>query len=333
MNLPLSRSAIAFATACACAAALGVPASASAARYIPVASYVDPLGGRTSLLGINNAGWLTGSVRYDDGTAKGLVRDAGGAYTTFSVDPFTQGRAISETNTVVGYSQDVSKSGVNQFREFTRGPGGALTILKNPGTGDDLHGIAQGINGSGAIVGDYFTGTPARRHGFILDGASFTDFTVPGASNTRLRGINDAGDIVGFATGLGLAAGFFLSGGAYSLFNAPGGVNGTNLQDLNNFGVAVGQYTDASFNIHAFTYDTHTSLFTELSIAGATTVQAFGINDLGQVILTTDLASGPNNFIYDPRAVPEPATWAMMLLGFGGMGAALRRRRSGQVFA
>jgi hypothetical protein len=28
------------------------------------------------------------------------------------------------------------------------------------------------------------------------------------------------------------------------------------------------------------------------------------------------------------RAVPEPATWAMMLVGFGGLGAVLRRRRS-----
>ena len=27
------------------------------------------------------------------------------------------------------------------------------------------------------------------------------------------------------------------------------------------------------------------------------------------------------------QAVPEPATWAMMLLGFGGMGLAMRRRR------
>jgi PEP-CTERM motif len=26
-------------------------------------------------------------------------------------------------------------------------------------------------------------------------------------------------------------------------------------------------------------------------------------------------------------AVPEPATWAMMLAGFGGLGAAMRRRR------
>jgi hypothetical protein len=27
-------------------------------------------------------------------------------------------------------------------------------------------------------------------------------------------------------------------------------------------------------------------------------------------------------------AVPEPATWAMMLVGFGGIGAAMRSRRS-----
>ena len=26
-------------------------------------------------------------------------------------------------------------------------------------------------------------------------------------------------------------------------------------------------------------------------------------------------------------SVPEPAAWALMMLGFGGMGAALRRRR------
>ena len=29
----------------------------------------------------------------------------------------------------------------------------------------------------------------------------------------------------------------------------------------------------------------------------------------------------------NPVSVPEPATWAMMILGFGGMGAILRRRR------
>ena len=31
--------------------------------------------------------------------------------------------------------------------------------------------------------------------------------------------------------------------------------------------------------------------------------------------------------------VPEPATWALMLVGFGGLGAALRSRRSRPVAA
>jgi len=38
------------------------------------------------------------------------------------------------------------------------------------------------------------------------------------------------------------------------------------------------------------------------------------------------------SFIYDytpTPGVPEPATWAMMLVGFGGLGAAMRGRRSG----
>ncbi|HEX2815778.1 MAG TPA: PEPxxWA-CTERM sorting domain-containing protein, partial [Phenylobacterium sp.] len=35
----------------------------------------------------------------------------------------------------------------------------------------------------------------------------------------------------------------------------------------------------------------------------------------------------------DVGGVPEPATWAMMLVGFGGLGACLRRRRAGMALA
>lgn len=41
--------------------------------------------------------------------------------------------------------------------------------------------------------------------------------------------------------------------------------------------------------------------------------------------------SGTINFNTPP--VPEPATWAMMLLGFGGIGMAMRRRRQAPAFA
>ncbi|MGZ6016329.1 MAG: PEPxxWA-CTERM sorting domain-containing protein, partial [Phenylobacterium sp.] len=35
-----------------------------------------------------------------------------------------------------------------------------------------------------------------------------------------------------------------------------------------------------------------------------------------------------NNFIFNAGGVPEPATWAMMLTGFFGLGSMLRRRRA-----
>lgn len=38
-------------------------------------------------------------------------------------------------------------------------------------------------------------------------------------------------------------------------------------------------------------------------------------------------AAGPNPFLNPPGGVPEPGAWALMILGFGGVGAALRRRR------
>jgi len=52
---------------------------------------------------------------------------------------------------------------------------------------------------------------------------------------------------------------------------------------------------------------------------------AFNNGDSGAFTLT---ATGPGvtSFNGATAAVPEPGTWAMMLLGFGGMGLALRRR-------
>ena len=61
------------------------------------------------------------------------------------------------------------------------------------------------------------------------------------------------------------------------------------------------------------------------------------INLTGQLIITLDRnGSGDfygvdyatlSNQIEGPNAVPEPATWAMMILGFGTAGLAARRRR------
>lgn len=51
------------------------------------------------------------------------------------------------------------------------------------------------------------------------------------------------------------------------------------------------------------------------------------INVAGNLLGTNGSYSGNFNLNTVPAAVPEAATWAMMLLGFGGMGMVIRRRR------
>jgi hypothetical protein len=71
-------------------------------------------------------------------------------------------------------------------------------------------------------------------------------------------------------------------------------------------------------------------------ISGATGTGFFSLNDgFFSVNLTTGAAtrigtSGAGNLLgIAVAAVPEPSTWALLLVGFGAIGTALRRRRSG----
>jgi hypothetical protein len=50
----------------------------------------------------------------------------------------------------------------------------------------------------------------------------------------------------------------------------------------------------------------------------------------GETFTSINLSSTGNSFEIDNLAVgvPEPATWAMMILGFGGVGVTMRKRRS-----
>jgi len=67
----------------------------------------------------------------------------------------------------------------------------------------------------------------------------------------------------------------------------------------------------------------------DFSATGAPiTLGYYTANGTGHASATTTI-SGIDNWsaTINPAAVPEPATWAMLLLGFGSMGAILRRRR------
>jgi hypothetical protein len=63
-------------------------------------------------------------------------------------------------------------------------------------------------------------------------------------------------------------------------------------------------------------------------------IKADGFTQLkGTYSLVNTNVSGSATVVFAAAGVPEPATWAMMILGFGFIGASLRRRRSDEVAA
>ncbi len=296
--------------------------AADAGTLTPVAPFADPFYNQTTLLGINNAGFTTGNVYHDNGDGTsislGFIRAPDGTYTTFGntaypAADFTTGRAISNNNTVIGYSS-INAGDVLDFRGFQRLADGTISLLTRPSDGLLLDGIAQGVNDSGAIVGNFRSGVggdPYRNHGYVLQGAGFTELVDPTnpAASVNARGITNNGNtIVGWTSdATNGSRGWVYSGGTYTYLRHPGdadssGRGTTVLEAINNNGQILGGYTTASGNSAAFFYDPDTGGFTDITIPGANSVTAWGINDSGRYVVTSDTG----NFIYDPNGPVAP---------------------------
>jgi len=115
---------------------------------------------------------------------------------------------------------------------------------------------------------------------------------------------------LGGLTQLGLDYGSADSYNTFTLYLSDGSTDIFSGQDIINFGSADGNQTSARTN-GRLTFTAGPNLFiNRISLAS------------GQNSLEAD------NFGIVASAVPEPATWAMLLFGFGGIGFALRRRKS-----
>jgi hypothetical protein len=124
------------------------------------------------------------------------------------------------------------------------------------------------------------------------------------------------------------------SGAAYDIslwFHDTGGngPGGDLLQVLWN-GVVVGQVADAPFSA------VYSQLVFHVTGAGADQLTVQGYSSAGynfiddiSVVEGTRVISGPG----EPGSVPEPASWALMLTGFFGLGSVLRRQRGAALAA
>lgn len=87
---------------------------------------------------------------------------------------------------------------------------------------------------------------------------------------------------------------------------------------LGDFSKSLSLDADAGLTTYAYTFTTKTSgQLTFADLAG-------GNQNIGNILDNVSLSAG---------GVPEPATWAAMLIGFGGIGAALRGSRRKQAAA
>ncbi len=183
--------------------------------------------------------------------------------------------------------------------------------------------------GNGSVNANYFVGTSGS--GFFDTGFVFSTAGAKQASSIAIT-FNPNGVFrtdVGFET-LSL---FDFTGNLTTLANGTGGT--TAYIDLNS-GNALGSYTltaaDLSsmpsitiqlsqsfvdqFNASIGSSDQRVALGASDSTISGTTTQGFWGSS----------GSGSASFLTVTAAVPEPATWSLMILGFGVTGAVLRRR-------
>jgi probable HAF family extracellular repeat protein len=254
---------------------------------------------------INDSGQILGF--YDTPFVQTFLYSSG-SFSTLNVSPpgatTTSPFGINNLGPIVG-SYETSSS----FGSFIYNGGNNYTPI--PGPSDPIDITAYGINDSGQVVGQYRT-SQVYYSGFIYTGGNYTTLSVSGFA-TEANGINNAGQVVGYYHDFDKPAdfGFLYDNGNYTILAVPGATN-TEANGINNLGQIVGYYDDGT-GIHSFLY----------SNGNYTTIgnfQAFGINDEGDVVG----AQGQ----YSIGGVPEPSTWAMMVVGFVGIGFAgyFRRR-------
>jgi hypothetical protein len=194
---------------------------------------------------------------------------------------------------------------------------------------------------SGTAAGDNFTITfDAEENGTILSGlSSYLTLTFVSASsgnyvfNYLLGNTSSTASQVtgfGFDTNPTINVGNSSSTGTFQVVSS-GGMASNSL--------------DICFKNNPLNNQCESSTGNSGVAAGATSTTSplgqitlnFGSTTPDQITLSNFLdryqgIPGPNgttiSAVGHPTGVPEPATWAMMLLGFGGIGMAMRRRRA-----
>jgi hypothetical protein len=140
---------------------------------------------------------------------------------------------------------------------------------------------AVGYCGSGAV------GHPSQGYAAVppFEKKNFTSENYPGSTQTQVTAINGLGDTAGLRVDSGgVVRGFIEWNGVFTSYADPNAAGGTEILGLNDSGIAVGFYTDASGVRYAFTLNQATGQFTPVTPPDATNVTASALNDDGDLV-------------------------------------------------
>jgi hypothetical protein len=307
------------------AALLFSVAGAAHAGYVTIIDPANPT--FTQALGINDAGTITGygnATTFDGFTL--TLPPVAGNFTRLNVPGATGGTqvtGIDAAGDTVGFS--ISATGVTSGFANTGGQGGTFTTVFDP-----TFAFTQllGISKNGDTAAGYWSTDPSgltgQKAGFVTGGPGFTSPTftginglLPSNDNSQATGVNDTGEVVGFyqegPNSSPLFTAFTDIGGSITPFQFPGS-DSTQALGVNDRGEIVGDYVIGG---EMFGFLDNHGVFSTINPPGATSSTANGINDFGDIVGFYTVANG-NTLGF--ASVPEPSTWAMMIVGFAGLG-------------
>lgn len=154
----------------------------------------QPLGTHVRAFGVNDDGTVVGVIDWTH-PGEGFVWQAGSMSTFQAPGAFiTEAHGINNTGTIVGTADSQGFVDVGGQFSFL-----SLGTITDP----------MAINSGGTIAGSYNDGT--HWHGFIDAGGQMSFIDSPGATDTWVTGINDAGTIVGYDSVNGAAPQGFIA--------------------------------------------------------------------------------------------------------------------------